>query len=172
MSASLSGSRVFNGRVFGVRVYEGKSVGGCRDATTPISDPPHPQGGSHATPPGAEGVTGAPPRGRYVVRRYGLYSSRGRGTWKAWARLPAKVYELDIMACPRCGSRMEVIAVIQDPAEIRKIISCRAKHGRGPPTVGRSCSMIYCPVWPDEVRIRASSPHAHPFAVAGTIPGK
>jgi DNA-directed RNA polymerase subunit RPC12/RpoP len=55
---------------------------------------------------------------------------------KAWARLLAKVYELDIMACPRCGSRMAVIAVILDPAEIRKIIACLAKHGRGLPTVG------------------------------------
>jgi hypothetical protein len=27
-------------------------------------------------------VTGAPPRGRHLVRRYRLYSSRGRGTWK------------------------------------------------------------------------------------------
>ena len=117
-----------------------------------------------------------PPRGRHLVRRYGLYSSRGRGTWKdrpalrarapqhwygrqaaepptptdapkdqevstrssrkAWARLLAKVYELDVMACPKCGSRMAVIAVILDPAEIRKIIACLAKHGRGPPTVG------------------------------------
>jgi hypothetical protein len=120
-------------------------------------------------------VTGAPPRGRHLVRRYGLYSSRGRGTWKdrpalrtraplhwygrqavetptptdapkdqevstlssrkAWARLLAKVYELDVMACPKCGSRMEVIAVILDPAEIRKIINCLARNGRGPPTV-------------------------------------
>jgi len=31
---------------------------------------------------------------------------------------------------------MEVIAVILDPAEIRKIISCLARHGRRPPTVG------------------------------------
>jgi hypothetical protein len=129
-------------------------------------------------------VTVAPPRGRHLVRRYGLYSSRARGTWKdrpalraraplhwygrqavepptptgtpkdqaqggplhghlstlssrkAWARLLAKVYELDVMACPQCGSRMEVIAVILDPAEILKIIACLAKHGRGPPTVG------------------------------------
>jgi len=49
--------------------------------------------------------------------------------------LLAKVYELDVMACPNCGSRMEVIAVILDPAEIRKIISCLARHGRGPSTV-------------------------------------
>jgi hypothetical protein len=118
-------------------------------------------------------------RGRHLVRQYGLYSSRARGTWKnrpalwtrapvhwygrqaaepptptdapkdqaqgqvstlssrkAWARLLAKVYELDVLACPQCGSRMEVIAVILDPAEILKIIACLAKHGRGPPTVG------------------------------------
>ena len=62
---------------------------------------------------------------------------------KAWARLLAKVHELDVMACPRCGSRMEVIAVILDPAEIRKatsaalgIMACLARHGRGPPTAG------------------------------------
>ena len=113
-----------------------------------------------------------PPRGRHLVRRYGLYSSRGRGTWKqrpalrsrapascygrtasdparpdapkdrevdalsrrkAWARLLAKVHELDVMACPRCASRMSVIAVITDPAQIRKIIACLDRHGRGPP---------------------------------------
>jgi hypothetical protein len=85
-----------------------------------------------------------PPRGKHLVRRYGLYSSRGRGTWKyrpalrsqapanwyagkatadlesadtpkerevdalyrrkAWARLLAKVHELDVMACPRCDA--------------------------------------------------------------------
>ncbi len=42
---------------------------------------------------------------------------------KAWARLLAKVHELDVMACPRCGSRMAVLAVIVDPAQIRKIIA-------------------------------------------------
>jgi len=31
---------------------------------------------------------------------------------------------------------MEVIALILGPAEIRKIINCLAKHGRGPPTGG------------------------------------
>jgi DNA-directed RNA polymerase subunit RPC12/RpoP len=72
----------------------------------------------------------------------------------AWARLLAKVHELDVMACPRCGSRMWVIAairpsgvrreegsvsppsagyVVTDPAQIRKIIACLDRHGRGPP---------------------------------------
>ncbi|MCX7038687.1 MAG: hypothetical protein NT005_06105 [Spirochaetes bacterium] len=47
----------------------------------------------------------------------------GRQAVEAWARLLAKVYELDVLACPHCGSRMAVIAVILDPAEIRKIIN-------------------------------------------------
>jgi hypothetical protein len=48
-------------------------------------------------------------------------------------RLLAKVHEPDVMACPRYGSRMSVIAVIVDPAEIRTIIGCLQRHGRGPP---------------------------------------
>jgi hypothetical protein len=117
-----------------------------------------------------------PPRGKHLVRRYGLYSSRGRGTWKshaalssrapasrygrtasaepalpgvpkdrevdalyrrrAWARLLAKVHAIDVLACPRCGSRMSVIAVITEPAQIRRIIDCLDCHGRGPPPLG------------------------------------
>ena len=42
---------------------------------------------------------------------------------KAWARLLAKVHELDVMACPRCGSRVSVIA-------------CLDRHGRGPLPLG------------------------------------
>ena len=55
---------------------------------------------------------------------------------KAWAGLLAKVHELDVMACPRWGSRMSVIAVIVEPAQIRKIIACLERHGRGPPAHG------------------------------------
>ena len=120
-----------------------------------------------------------PPKGKHLIRRYGVYSSRGRGTWKdrpalrtraperwygcaqvpagepesvevdttadegvevgaaarkkAWARLLAKVYEVDPFLCPECGGKMAVIAVIQNPAEIRGIIACLAGKGRGPP---------------------------------------
>ena len=114
-----------------------------------------------------------PPKGRHLVRRYGVYSSRSRGTWKkrpalflraaegwygweditgmeeaeeseevsvsdkarrkAWARLLAKVYEIDIFTCPKCGGEMSVIAVIRNPDEIRGIIACLERQGRGPP---------------------------------------
>jgi hypothetical protein len=52
---------------------------------------------------------------------------------KAWARLLAKVYEIDVLCCPRCGARMMVIAVVRDPESIRTIIACINSKGRGPP---------------------------------------
>ena len=36
---------------------------------------------------------------------------------KAWACLPAKIYEIDPFLCPECGSEMRMIAVIQDVSE-------------------------------------------------------
>jgi len=48
--------------------------------------------------------------------------------------LLARVYEIDIWACPVYCGRISVIAVILDPAKIRKIIACLSKHSRGPPT--------------------------------------
>jgi hypothetical protein len=52
---------------------------------------------------------------------------------KAWAQLLAKVHAVDVMACPRCGSRMAVITIITNPAQIRKIIDCLDHHGGSPP---------------------------------------
>ena len=112
-------------------------------------------------------------KGKHLVRRYGVYSSRSRGTWKhrpalflraadgwygreentgiekaeepeevsvskkvrqkAWARLLAKVYEIDIFICPKCGGEMSVMAVILNRDEIRKIAECMQQYGRGPP---------------------------------------
>jgi hypothetical protein len=52
---------------------------------------------------------------------------------KAWARLLSKVYEIDPMVCPKCGSLMKVIAVIQEPEEIDRILRHLVKQGRPPP---------------------------------------
>jgi len=57
---------------------------------------------------------------------------------KAWARLLAKIYEIDPFVCPRCGSEMRVIAIIQDVAEITKILIHLRKVGRAPPSVDYS----------------------------------
>ena len=40
----------------------------------------------------------------------------------AWARLIHKVYEVDPLACPKCGARMHVIALIDDATVIRRIL--------------------------------------------------
>jgi transcription elongation factor Elf1 len=56
-----------------------------------------------------------------------------RARRRTWARLLAKVYEIDVFKCPKCGGRMSVVAVIRDPDEIRKIIACLYTQGRGPP---------------------------------------
>jgi hypothetical protein len=52
---------------------------------------------------------------------------------QAWARLLSKVYEVDPLVCPKCGSEMKVIAVIQEPEEIRRILAHLFKIGRSPP---------------------------------------
>jgi len=50
----------------------------------------------------------------------------------AWARLIAKVYEIDPLVCPRCCSKMRILAVITDPAEVKKILRHLIKIGRPP----------------------------------------
>lgn len=56
-----------------------------------------------------------------------------RASHSAWASLIAKVYEVDPLVCPHCGSEMKLIAVITDPSEVRKILRHLLKIGRAPP---------------------------------------
>ena len=39
-----------------------------------------------------------------------------------WARVLKKIYEVDPLTCPRCGSQMEIIAFIEEWTVIRKIL--------------------------------------------------
>ena len=57
----------------------------------------------------------------------------------AWARLIAKVYEIDPLVCPHCSSRMRVLADITDPAEVNKILRHLVKIGR-PPLERQRCA--------------------------------
>lgn len=52
---------------------------------------------------------------------------------RAWARLLAKVYEVDPMTCPKCGADMKVIAVIEDLIELKRILQHLINIGRSPP---------------------------------------
>ena len=40
------------------------------------------------------------------------------GAW-TWAALMRRVFDLDVLACPRCGGRLRVLATVQDPAPCR-----------------------------------------------------
>ncbi|MBW8003128.1 MAG: hypothetical protein FVQ80_14095, partial [Planctomycetes bacterium] len=58
---------------------------------------------------------------------------------RAWVRLLAKLYEVDPLVCPKCGAEMKVIAVIEDPEEIRRILGHLVKIGRAPPGFDPDC---------------------------------
>ena len=57
----------------------------------------------------------------------------------AWASFPMetelikKVYGVDPLICPKCGSEMKIIAIIMDPEEIKKILHHLIKTGKSPP---------------------------------------
>ena len=44
-----------------------------------------------------------------------------------------RVFELDALRCPRCGSTMRLIAAIEDPMVARKILECLKLPARSPP---------------------------------------
>jgi hypothetical protein len=115
-----------------------------------------------------------PDRHEHLVRYYGRYSSRTRGAEQerpdmdepdtetrnqarqaakaAWAKLIRKVYEVDPLLCPKCGIQMRVIALIEDPAVIERILSWLGLWqplpacGPSPPAGRATSSLTYHPV--------------------------
>ena len=57
----------------------------------------------------------------------------------AWAALLRRVFEIDALWCPRCGSTLRLIAAIEDPDIARKILDCLHLPSRAPP-LGRVTS--------------------------------
>ncbi len=52
---------------------------------------------------------------------------------KNWARLIAKIYEVDPMICNKCGAEMRIIAIITNEYEVKKIMRHLLKSGKSPP---------------------------------------
>jgi hypothetical protein len=48
---------------------------------------------------------------------------RARPKYRAWADLMRRAFEADVLACPKCGGRMIVLATIEDPAVIWRILT-------------------------------------------------
>jgi hypothetical protein len=79
-------------------------------------------------------------------------AARAKATW---ARLICKVYEADPLECPKCQKPMRVIALIDDPAVVRRILEHLARWEplpteRGPPEPdwppGATIPLTYHPV--------------------------
>jgi hypothetical protein len=44
-----------------------------------------------------------------------------------------RVFEFDVLACPRCGAKMRILAAIDAPGAIHEILACLALPSRAPP---------------------------------------
>ena len=50
-----------------------------------------------------------------------------------WARLLARVFNIDVETCSKCGGKMKIIAAIEDPKVIRKILEHMGLDAKPPP---------------------------------------
>jgi hypothetical protein len=55
----------------------------------------------------------------------------------AWANLMRRAFDIDVLACPRCGGRLRLIATVEDRDAIRAILAALTISGeradRAPP---------------------------------------
>jgi hypothetical protein len=84
---------------------------------------------------GEVGDTGVAPDSRAARAE----SRDARAMRRSWAQLIKRIYEVDPLVCPSCGSEMKVIAFITEHDVVDAILSHLAKAGarspRGPPGV-------------------------------------
>jgi hypothetical protein len=50
-----------------------------------------------------------------------------------WAELMRRVFRIDVLECPRCGGRLKLLAAIDQPEVIEKILSSLGLSARAPP---------------------------------------
>jgi Transposase zinc-binding domain len=67
------------------------------------------------------------------------FSCKGQPRHWAWANLMRRAFDIDVLACPRCGGRLRLLGTIEDPAAIRAILDSLAASAervdRAPPPV-------------------------------------
>ena len=59
--------------------------------------------------------------------------AQGASALMNWARLLKRVFDIDIEHCPNCGGALKIIAAIEDPPVIIKILSHLGLPTRAPP---------------------------------------
>lgn len=72
----------------------------------------------------------------------------GRPRYQAWAALMQRAFGLDVLACPRCGRRLRLIATIADPAVVEQILAqlglAPARRPPGPaPPPGSAAAIVH-----------------------------
>ncbi len=55
-----------------------------------------------------------------------------------WAHLLQKVFAVDVLACPECGGRLEVIAFITQPSVEKQMLDHLGLASQGPPVAKMS----------------------------------
>ena len=60
-------------------------------------------------------------------------SSQSAPARMSWARLLKRVFDIDLEHCPHCGGTMKIIAAIEDPTVIAKILAHLGLPTRAPP---------------------------------------
>ena len=56
----------------------------------------------------------------------------------SWAELLHRVFSVDVLECPKCSGRMRILAAINPPEAIRKILDCLGIPSRAPPIAAAS----------------------------------
>jgi hypothetical protein len=72
----------------------------------------------------------------------GRAEADGERRYWTWAALMRRAFDIDVLACPRCGGRLRLLALIEDPRVIRQILEHLGHlglpadvSGRAPPKV-------------------------------------
>jgi hypothetical protein len=50
-------------------------------------------------------------------------AAAGKPRYWSWAALMRRAFDLDVLACPRCGGRLRLLATVEEPGVVRKILA-------------------------------------------------
>ena len=82
--------------------------------------------------PEAPEEAGLNPYGHSVASAKTRNGKTIRRRWVPWGQLLLKVFSVDVMVCPHCESRMQRMAVIQQPSVIAAILDCLSRKENPP----------------------------------------
>jgi hypothetical protein len=111
------------------------------DLGLPVASGDAPKGEAHAAASANPPAQPRPHDNRPREERPGTRPRRLR-----WAALLQRVFEIDALRCPRCGSTLRLIAAIEDSAIARRILACIGLPARAPPispAASRDASFAY-----------------------------